>query len=157
MEGAVTQWSRLPLIVAIGSLSFALCQTALAQKPDRPQITPRYNQSAEEQENDLAACSEIAKARTGIDPAKLAQSGPTNVPEAAGNAATPNSSSAPSAAGAQPPPEADSAASAADNDRRVSSIERDQQAERFRTADEACLRARGYIVNSESGTQKDKN
>lgn len=129
----------------------ALTHTAIAQKPDRPQIAPKYQQTNEEQERDLSECSDIAKARTGIDPATLTLSESGNELSTNGeNSAMPNatgSSTAMAAAASKHAlPEADSHLSDG----------KDQQLAKFREADALCLRARGYTIDSDKKTSQTK-
>ncbi len=125
--------SSLLAIAAAGLLAAIVPQYAIAaQKPEYPKVTAEYRQSPEDQQKDIAECYEIAKTRTGIDPAELNQADKSNASDSSKTAQN-------------VPAEADSAASAAAD--RAANTPKEQPIDTFRRANEACLKARGYIVN----------
>jgi hypothetical protein len=166
MSRAGSRGSEPYLLTIVAGLLLALAgivpQDAIsAQKPNNTKVTAQYSQSAEEQQKDLSECYEIAKARTGINPSALngaAPAKPPNAKETQSSDTSKASSPAETAAGTAQnvPPEADSAASAA-ADHSASNARKEEPVDTFRKANEACLRARGYIVNSNKTTSKEQS
>lgn len=114
--------------------------------PQQPSVTPQKGQTAEEQKKDLAECYEIAKAKTGIDPSML--SGLSKKVPGASGAESATQAGAAAAAGAatgatQPaaPAESGQAQAAASNEAKLN---------KFEMANQACLKARGYLVKSQA-------
>jgi len=134
-------------VLALGALTFAQSgksneQAAQATAPatsnvQQPTITPQQGQSAAQQQQDLAACYEVAKAKTGIDPRDLSSvaSGKLDsIPgmENSGKSATPAAPATPQ-----------NAAPAAD---------KKAMFDKFQLANQGCMQAKGYLVKSPSPT-----
>lgn len=107
---------------------------------EQPSVTPQQGQTADQQKKDLAECYDIAKAKTGIDPAALISKKIPGLSEAASatqaGAAGGNQSTAPPAASGQAPASADKQA----------------KLDKFQIANQACLKARGYLVKGQAPT-----
>lgn len=144
----LSSWKVASSLFAAAAIIFlGMAQYAMsAQKPGTPEITAKYKQSAEEQQRDISECYEIAKSRTGINPEDLTASAATEAPSNPRSAGTSTATST--------PPEADSKASAEANRAANQSSSGNQQLDTFRAANEACLRARGYVVHSSKETPK---
>jgi hypothetical protein len=138
---------RLPLfsinVLALGALTFAqpsqskeqAAQATAQETPNvqQPTITPQQAQSAAQQQQDLATCYEIAKAKTGIDPRDLGAAATgklDSIPgmESSGKAATPVAPAKPQNA----EPIADKKA----------------MFDKFQLANKGCMQAKGYLVKS---------
>jgi hypothetical protein len=120
----------------------------------QPEIQPQKGQSPQEQKKDISDCYDLAKSKTGIDPSALsslskdkaagaASAAGANtggamgqVAEAAGAQSAQDQSTTAAAGAAQPSADVSGAASP------------ESKMDTFKMADQACLKARGYIVKS---------
>ena len=106
--------------------------------PAQPSVTPQKGQTAAEQKKDLTECYDIAKAKTGIDPSALLSKKVSGLGDAAASAAAAtgaaNQGAAQSSAG-------EPAKGAADKQAKL---------DKFQIANQACLKARGYLVKGEA-------
>jgi hypothetical protein len=132
--------------------------TQPTQQAGNPDVTPKNNQSAEQQQEDISECYSIAKARTGVDPSALGKSGLMKIPGTPtgkeGPTQEPDSSASAADAAAsavQKRAPASAAASSAEASPQsaghgTAAAAKDQKLDAFKLANGACLQARGYLV-----------
>jgi|SRR3954453_15227924 len=97
---------------------------AAPANPQQPQVTPQQGQSPAQQQQDLAECYDVAKAKTGIDLRELSAMAPAGLK-------IPGTENLPSAAASGAPAKAAASAST-----------------KAMLANQACLKARGYLMKN---------
>jgi hypothetical protein len=154
-------WWKIPLLVSVFAVGWVISsvaphQTVSAQSTQptqqagNPDVTPKNNQSAEQQKKDISECYSIAQSRTGVDPSALGKSGLIKSP------GTPTATESPTQEADSSASAAEAAASAAQKSAETAPSQssgqgaaaaaKDKQLDAFRMANGACLQARGYLV-----------
>jgi hypothetical protein len=118
--------------------------------PEQPSVTPQKGQTAEEQKKDMSECYDIAKAKTGIDPSTLLGMS-KKVPGVgeAGSATQAGAAAAAGAAGAATGANQPAAAPQPESGQAQSSASK-AKLDKFEIANQACLKARGYLVKGQA-------